>query len=162
MLVPQLRGTSVPPVEFLASPALLVDELQLAISFRETMPDGTTQSAAVHMALGPRGTASVTGGTFDNLYLTTYFATWWGVSHQGEAWWPTGDGTAGPASIPVLARGSVDPILQYTWELTGHEVLDEDAFMARLSQALQETAKTDPVQAREAREALTRLGIQVP
>jgi len=157
--VPELRGRSAPPVHFYASPALRVSEFQVEISSREMLPDGTTQSGAARLALGLRGATTVAGGTFHDLYATTYSATWWGTSHHGEAWWAAENGAAGPADIPVMARGTVDAILQYTWELTGHELLEAGAFVARLSQALQETAKTDPVKAQE---ALRDLGILVP
>lgn len=159
-LVPELRG-SMPPVQAFALPAVPVDELEWSLSFRQPLGGGSVERGEIRLGLGPHGAVTVPAGTFAGLYSTTYSATWRKTSHQGVAWWPGEDAAAGPAWIPVWAQGTLGATVRYTWELVERVSLDHDELLARLRDALDATERVDPPQAREVRDALRELGIEI-
>lgn len=159
--VPRLRG-SIPPVQPLVVVGPYVEGLELSVSFRQRMPAGTVRQGNIHMILGLQNTLKIGAGTFETIF-TSYRYPSRDLPHEGEAWWWTGkDETVCLGWAPLLAQGTLGTTLRYIWELMGYEVLEADAFMARLSQAVQETAKAYPARARKAKEPLLSLGIELP
>ena len=159
--VPELRG-AMPPVQGVAIPAVSVEELEWSLSFRMRLDGGQVERGEIRLVLGPQGEVTVGAGTFVGLYSTTYFASWGRMSHEGMAWWPGEGDTAGPAWIPVRAQGTLGTGLQYTWALMEQVFLSTDELKARLREALSAMEKTDPAGAREVRDTLGELGIEVP
>lgn len=158
--VPELRG-GMPPVQAFALPAVPVDELEWSLSFRQPLGAGTVERGEIRLALGPQGAVTVPAGAFVGLYSTTYYATWRKTSHQGAAWWPGEASPAGPAWIPVWAQGTLGATVRYTWELVERVSLGHDELLARLGEALDATERVGPLQAREVRDALRELGIEI-
>ncbi|HEU67821.1 MAG TPA: hypothetical protein ENN53_01115 [Candidatus Acetothermia bacterium] len=158
--VPELRG-AMPPVQGFALPAVPVAELEWSLSFRQLLGEGAVKRGEIRLALGPQGAATVPAGTFAGLYSTTYYASWGRMSHEGMAWWPGEEGMAGPVWSPVWAQGIVGATVRYTWELVERVVLDAEELRARLREALSAMEKTDPAGAREVRDTVGELGIEV-
>ncbi len=159
-LVPELRG-GMPPVQGVALPAVPVPELELTLSFQQLLDGGAVGRGEIRLALGPHGAVTVPAGTFGGLYASTYSASWGNTSHQGQAWWPGEDGAAGPGWIPVRAQGTLGVAVRYTWELVERVVLDAEELLARLRDALAATERVNPPLAREARDALREVGIDL-
>ncbi len=158
--VPELRGAR-PPLEGFVFPAVPMEELNWSLSFQMRLGGSAVERGEIRLALGPHGEVTVPAGMYAGLYSTTYFANWGTISHQGRAWWPREEGTAGPVWIPVRAEGTVGATVQYSWELVERRVLDAEELRALLRDALQATEKENPVQAREAREALRSVGFDL-
>lgn len=159
-LVPELRGAT-PPVQGFALPGVPVVELEWSLSFRQLLDGGRVERGEIRLALGPQGAVTVPAGMFAGLYSTTYYASWVSTSHQGEAWWPGEEGVAGPVWVPVRAQGIVGATVRYTWELVERVVLDAEGLRARLGDALRSTGRVDPSLAREVRDALREVGIEI-
>jgi len=158
--VPELRG-AMPPVQGVVIPAVRVDELEWSLAFRMRLDGGRVERGEIRLVLGPCGEVTVGAGTFAGLYSTTYSASWGRTFHQGAAWWPGEGDTAGPAWIPVWAQGTLGAEVRYTWELVERIELSPDELQARLRDALAATERVDPALAREVRDALRKLGIEV-
>lgn len=127
------------------------------------MSDGTVRRGTIHMVLSPPETLTIGADAFPALFTSYRYSG--DLPHEGEAWWWAGKDETfhlGWAWAPLRAQGTLGTTLKYTWELIGYEVLEGDALIARLSQAVEKTAQTNPVQARKAQETLLSLGIELP